>query len=42
VIFEDLNRFSRDVEVHSKLKREFKKRGVELKCPNFTFEDTPE
>ena len=42
VIFEDLNRFSRDVEVHSKLKREFKKRRVELKCPNFTFEDTPE
>ncbi len=42
VVFEDLNRFSRDVEVHSKLKREFKSRWVELKCPNFQFEDSPE
>ncbi len=42
VIFEDLNRLSRDIQVHSLLKAEFKKRGVELACPNFQFEDSPE
>lgn len=42
VIFEDLNRLSRDIQVHSLLKAEFKKRGVELASPNFKFEATPE
>jgi len=42
VIFEDLNRLSRDIQVHALLKSEFKKRGVELACPNFQFEESPE
>ena len=42
VIFEDLNRLSRDIQVHSLLKSEFKKRWVELASPNFQFEETPE
>ena len=42
VIFEDLNRLSRDIQVHWLLKAEFKKRGVELASPNFQFEESPE
>ncbi|MDQ7023195.1 MAG: recombinase family protein [Candidatus Gracilibacteria bacterium] len=42
VIFEDLNRLSRDIQVHHLLRTEFRKRGVELQCPNFQFEETPE
>jgi len=42
VIFEDLNRLSRDIQVHSLLKTEFSKRGVELASPNFQFEESPE
>ena len=42
VIFEDLNRLSRDIQVHGLLKAEFKKRGVELASPNFQFEESPE
>lgn len=42
VIFEDLNRLSRDIQVHALLKSEFKKRWVELACPNFKFEESPE
>lgn len=42
VIFEDLNRLSRDIQVHSLLKSEFKKRWVELASPNFKFEESPE
>jgi DNA invertase Pin-like site-specific DNA recombinase len=42
VIFEDLNRLSRDIQVHGLLRSEFKKRWVELACPNFQFDETPE
>lgn len=42
VIFEDLNRLSRDIQVHSLLRSEFRKRWVELACPNFQFDETPE
>lgn len=42
VIFEDLNRLSRDIQVHWLLKAEFKKRWVELASPNFQFEESPE
>jgi len=42
VIFEDLNRLSRDIQVHNLLRTEFRKRWVELQCPNFKFEETPE
>ena len=42
VIFDDLNRFSRDPEFGNKLKREFIGRGAVLECLNFQFEDTPE
>lgn len=42
VIFDDLNRLSRDIQVHGLLKAEFKKRWVELACPNFQFDESPE
>ncbi len=42
VIFDDLKRFARDVNVHFKFKAEFKSRGVELLCPNHKFDDSPE
>ena len=42
VIFEDLNRLSRDVQVHNLLRNEFRKRNIELQCPNFQFDETPE
>lgn len=42
VIFDDLSRFARDVVVHLKLKTEFISRGVELKCLNYNFDDSPE
>lgn len=42
VIFEDLNRLSRDIQVHHLLRAEFRKRWVELQCPNFQFEESPE
>lgn len=42
VIFDDLKRFARDTEFHLKLRLEFKRRGVILKCLNYNFEDTPE
>ena len=42
VIFEDLNRLSRDIQVHNLLKAEFRKRWIELACPNFQFENSPE
>ena len=42
VIFDDLKRFARDTEFHLKLRREFSKRGAEIECLNFKFEDTPE
>lgn len=43
VIFDDLARFARDLNVHLKLKTELVKiRGVKLESPNFNFEDSPE
>ena len=42
VIFEDLNRLSRDIQIHWLLKAEFKKKWVELASPNFQFEESPE
>ncbi len=42
VIIEDLNRLSRDIQVHHLLKEEFKKRNTTLACVNFKFEDSPE
>ena len=42
IIFDDLKRFARDVEVHLKLKTELvMKRKAKLVCLNFNFEDTP-
>jgi site-specific DNA recombinase len=42
IIFDDLKRFARDVEVHLKLKTELvTKRAVKLECLNFNFEDSP-
>ena len=42
VIFEDLNRLSRDIQVHNLLRNEFKIRWVNLHCPNFQFKESPE
>lgn len=42
IIFDDLKRFARDLEVHLKLKIELvKKRNARLECLNFKFEDSP-
>lgn len=42
IVFDDLKRFARDLQVHLKLKSELISRGATLKCPNFNFEDSPE
>ena len=42
VIFDDLSRFSRDVQVHIQLKAQLESRGAKLECLNFNFEDSPE
>ncbi len=42
VIFEDLNRLSRDIQVHHLIKKEIQKRGASLACVNFEFDDSPE
>ena len=42
VIFDDLKRFARDIQVHLLLKTELvKKRKVKLECLNFKFEESP-
>ena len=42
VIFDDLKRFARDVQVHMLLKTELvRKRKVRLECLNFKFEESP-
>ena len=42
VIFDDLKRYSRDVEFHLKLRRLMKERNATRECLNFNFEDSPE
>lgn len=42
VVFDDLKRFARDIEVHLKLRREFDSRGIKIESPNFSFNDTEE
>jgi len=42
VIFDDLSRFARDVYFHIKLRAEFKKRDVILKCLNYNFDESEE
>ncbi len=42
VIFDDLSRFARKLEVHLKLRTEFKAREAKLECLNFNFDETPE
>ncbi|MFA4996436.1 MAG: recombinase family protein [Patescibacteria group bacterium] len=42
VIFDDLKRFARDVEVHIKLKSELKGRDAKLSCLNYNFDDSAE
>ena len=42
VIFDDLKRFARDVEVHIRLKSELKAREASLRCLNYTFDDSAE
>lgn len=42
IIFDDLKRFSRDIEFHWKLRREFEAHGAKIECLNMKLEDTPE
>ena len=42
VIFDDLARFARDVFFHLKLRAEFRKRDVALKCLNYDFDESEE
>jgi DNA invertase Pin-like site-specific DNA recombinase len=42
VIFDDLKRFARDVEVHLKLKSELMSRDAKLHCLNYNFDDSAE
>lgn len=42
VIFDDINRIARDVQVHWAIKKEFALRGASVESPNFKFEDSPE
>ncbi|HLD01952.1 MAG TPA: recombinase family protein [Patescibacteria group bacterium] len=42
IIFDDLARFARDLEVHLKLRKDLIGRGAKLECLNFNFEDSPE
>ena len=42
VVFDDISRFARDVFFHIKLKLEFKKRDVILKCLNYNFDESEE
>ncbi|MEO0995513.1 MAG: recombinase family protein, partial [Pseudomonadota bacterium] len=42
IIFDDLKRFSRDIEFHKKLRRTLEVHGARPECLNFRFEDTPE
>ena len=42
VIFDDLKRFARDLEVHIKLKAELKSREAKLRCLNYNFDDSAE
>ena len=42
VIFDDLKRYSRDIEFHHKLRRHMEARRATRECLNFNFEDSPE
>lgn len=42
VIFDDLKRFARDVEVHIKLKSQLRNRDAKLECLNYHFDDSAE
>ena len=42
LIFDDLSRFARDVFFHIKLRAEFRKRDVTLKCLNYNFDESEE
>ncbi len=42
VIFDDLKRFARDVEVHLRLKAELRVREAKLRCLNYNFDDSAE
>ena len=42
VIFDDLKRFARDLEVHIKLRAQLKSRDAKLECLNYHFDDSAE
>jgi len=42
VVFDDLSRFARDVFFHIKLRAEFRKRDVVLRCLNYNFDESEE
>lgn len=41
IVFDDLKRFARNLEVHLQLRAEIKSRGALVASPNFNFEDSP-
>jgi len=41
VIFDDIKRFARDLEIHFALKKEIYGRGARVESPNFNFENSP-
>ena len=42
VIFDDLKRFARDTRFHLDLREAFRKRGAQVECLNFKFDESPE
>lgn len=42
VVFDDLKRLARNVEAHFKLRAAFRVRDVELRCPNYNFDESEE
>lgn len=42
VVFDDLKRLARSIEVHLRIKAELSGRGATYECPNFRVEDSPE
>lgn len=42
VIFDDLKRFARDTRFHLDLREAFRRRGAQIECLNFKFDESPE
>lgn len=42
VVFDDIKRLARDTQAHIMLRTAFRSRKVDVLCPNYSFEDSPE